>query len=171
MKLRLSEAVARYRKEKGSASNAYDWFRQAAQSQGEIPIGPASVRAWKVKGVWHVDAEDFSRAISLHRVERRKMSQVSRDLDRGIVHGKHGDTVVTEDGGYEIHGNFRLVWSEAERSRKESLGEWFCNRCNVPAHTKHEKEECHRCSDWGGCGRDCTLSEMSCPKCRQRIQI
>jgi rubrerythrin len=62
-------------------------------------------------------------------------------------------------------GDFRLVSDPVERYRHRSDGTWFCKTCGTPAETEHEKPECHRCSDWSGCGRDCTLSRVYCSKC------
>lgn len=55
--------------------------------------------------------------------------------------------------------------SPYERARKRSEGAWYCNGCRKPADTEHKKEECHRCSDWNGCGHDCTLSNVICKAC------
>jgi len=42
---------------------------------------------------------------------------------------------------------------------------WFCSKCESTCKELHEKPECHRCSDWNGCGGDCTLSRVVCLKC------
>lgn len=52
-----------------------------------------------------------------------------------------------------------------KRAKKRSDGAWYCTGYNKLASTKHEKDECHRCSDWNGCGRDCTLSKIYCEQC------
>ena len=46
-----------------------------------------------------------------------------------------------------------------------SNGSWYCSGCDAPAVTEHNKPECHTCSDWNGCGQDCTLSKLSCRAC------
>jgi len=61
---------------------------------------------------------------------------------------------------FKTVGNFKLVGDEYLRLRGKSDGKWYCIKCNIPAETEHEKEECHRCSDWNGCGTDCTLSKI-----------
>lgn len=61
---------------------------------------------------------------------------------------------------------FSFVEASAyERGRKISDGHWRCNICGKPAAEEHMAEECHRCSDWNGCGGDCTLSRVYCEKC------
>ncbi|MGD0862064.1 MAG: hypothetical protein ABSA21_04820 [Candidatus Limnocylindrales bacterium] len=62
-------------------------------------------------------------------------------------------------------GEFIEAGSDLQRYRGHSSGSWICAVCNVEAITEHDRAECHRCSDWGGCGRDCTLSRIVCPKC------
>jgi hypothetical protein len=169
--VRLAEAVERFLREVGSISNSYEWYRRLAQKGGAVPIGRTEIRAWKERGAWSVDAREFEAAIAAHRKRRAHVAQVSRDLSRGVIHGRDGDVIETLDGGYEVRGAFRFVWSNQERARHRSYGNWYCNRCNRPAQMKHEKEECHLCADWSGCGRDCTLSEVACATCGARELI
>jgi hypothetical protein len=61
--------------------------------------------------------------------------------------------------------NFILKNSEYEIFRKKGYGTWYCKNCDIPGETEHNKEECHLCSDWNGCGKDCTLSKVYCKKC------
>jgi hypothetical protein len=42
---------------------------------------------------------------------------------------------------------------------------WICGCCEIGAKEEHNKEECHKCRDWNGCGRDCTLSRIFCGTC------
>jgi len=65
----------------------------------------------------------------------------------------------------KTHEKFRFESSSYEINRRKSYGTWYCSTCNIPAETEHKKEECHLCSDWNGCGRDCTLSRVYCNKC------
>jgi|GEM_PF-4425859 hypothetical protein len=66
-----------------------------------------------------------------------------------------------------VGAKFRFqVASAYERAKKSSDGEWYCTKCNIPASTEHNNKECHRCSDWGSCERDCTLSKVYCEKCK-----
>jgi methionyl-tRNA synthetase len=132
-------------------------------------IGGTEIRVWKEKGVWYVNPKEFKAAIDRHRAVRRRVTKVTHDLHRGVIHGSDGDSVTTEEGGYEVRGNFRFVWSDRERVRHRSYGTWYCNGCNRVAETSHEKQECHRCADWDGCGRDCTLSDVRCEKCGSHL--
>ena len=169
--LKLRDAVQFYRNEEHAPSNSYDWYRKSAQQHRRVSIGETDVPAYKHKGIWHVDGKKFAEAIKRHREAIKRLKQVTADYAKGIIHGKDGDVVYTEWGGYEIHKDFRFVWSDYERVRKKSYGTWYCNKCNIPAETDHNKKECHLCSDWNGCGRDCTLSKVYCPKCGKSIDV
>ena len=169
--MKLAEAVDRLRREAGAPSNSYEWYRHSAQRHGRVPIGCTEIKVWKENGAWTVDAQVFEAAITAHRERRAHVARVSSDLIRGIIHGRDGDVIETSHGSYEIRGAFRLVWSHRERVRHRGYGTWYCNRCNQPAKTRNEKEECHRCADWNGCGRDCTLSEVICVSCDTRQPI
>ena len=71
-----------------------------------------------------------------------------------------------------IKENFSFVEASAyEIARKRDHGYWRCNGCGKPAETEHNAEECHRCSDWNGCGHDCTLSRVYCEQCGTENQI
>ena len=169
--VKLSDAVARFRREHGSISNSYDWYRRMAHESGLVLIGLTQIPAWKERGVWHVSDKEFGDAIAHHRKQQAYVAKVSRDLRRGVIHGKDGDTVEILGGGYKVRGEFRFVWYTSERGRHSIHGSWYCNRCNRPADTKHEKKECHLCADWGSCGQDCTLSEVACANCGAREAI
>ena len=169
--LTLREAVELYRKEERAPANAYDWYRKAAQQSGKVYIGKTYISAYKRSGVWYVGGKEFAEAIKRHRESIRHLKQVTVEYSKGIIHGKDGDTIYTEWGGYEIHQNFRFVWSDVQRYRRKSYGTWYCNRCQTPAMTEHNKEECHLCSDWGGCGTDCTLSRVYCPNCGASLDV
>ncbi len=45
-------------------------------------------------------------------------------------------------------------------------GYYTCKKCRDVANKKYNNPECHLCSDWNGCGRDCTLSSVYCKKCK-----
>lgn len=96
---------------------------------------------------------------------------MTEDYRHKIIHGNNGDIIHTEFGGYKIYGEFRFVWDDVQRLRRKSNGTWYCNRCQAPAETEHNKQECHLCSDWNGCGEDCTLSKVYCLKCGTSLVI
>jgi hypothetical protein len=55
-----------------------------------------------------------------------------------------------------------------ELPRSMGGGSWdsaFCRKCGQKAIALHNKPECHVCSDWNGCGGDCTWSGWRCEKC------
>lgn len=163
--MKLSTAIARFRDEEGVCSNSYEWYRRSALETGHVSIGPKNIRAWKSGGVWQVDDQELDDALEGHRRKHSRIVKITEDLTKGMLHGHDGDTIHTLHGGYKRRDPFKFVWSDDELWRHKNRGTWFCNQCNQPAQTKHEKAECHRCADWNGCGRDCTLSEVSCKNC------
>jgi hypothetical protein len=170
-RITLKDAVSLYSQEKGAPSNSYDWYRRSAQRHGTVHVGDVKIQVHKEGGIWYIDNTMLARAIKNHREKIRHIEQTTRDYEKGIIHGKNGETIRTTWGGYEIRDKFRVVWSDIARSRQRSYGTWYCNSCDTAAGTKHEKPECHLCSDWNGCGKDCTLSEVYCKKCGYRLTI
>jgi rubrerythrin len=163
--MKLKDAINLYKKEEQAVSNSYDWYRKSAHNSGTVLIGNTRVPAYRKGRIWHIDDNMFDEAIRNHRQEIERLKQVTADYAKGTIHGQDGDTIRTEWGGYAIHKGFRLVWSDYEQLTKKSTGTWYCNKCNTVAETEHEKEECDLCRDWNGCGTDCTLSKVRCPKC------
>jgi len=74
-------------------------------------------------------------------------------------------------GSYRVQGDFHFVSSDYERIRKRSDGGWICNACWKPASTENNRPECHTCSDWNGCGADCTLSRVFCSECGTSLAV
>jgi hypothetical protein len=170
-KIKLSEAVQLFLKEKSAPSNSYNWYRQSAQSNGTVLFGESEIKAEKLKGSWYVDEKAFTKSIEKIRNKAKQIKKVASDYKKGNIHGKNGEEIKTEWGSYKIYKNFRLVTSDCDSIRKRSDGDWYCNDCNIKAKLEHEKEECHSCSDWNGCGRDCTLSKVFCTKCGKSLKI
>lgn len=169
--MKLKDAIELYKKEENTPSNAYGWYRESAKDSGKISIGGVDIRTYKRGNVWYVGENKFLSAVLKHRKRIEKIKQNTRDLAKGIIHGKDGDINEVEGGGYCIVKNFRFVWSDLLVARQKSNGTWYCNKCNSIAKTENNKEECHLCRDWNGCGRDCTLSRVICPNCGQSISI
>jgi hypothetical protein len=171
--INLKDAIALYSQEKGTGTNAYNWYRQYAQSQGSVPLGDVDVEAKKIGGAWQLDERKFQFAIQALRKEQAKIVQNTLDLKKGVVHGKNGDRIEIDGGYYDIHQQFRHVVSNYDAMRHKSDGTWFCNKCNNIAATEHKNDECHVCADWNGCGEDCTLSKVICmnPKCGGAISF
>jgi hypothetical protein len=167
----LKDAVHLYSQEKRALSNSYGWYRKSAQHYGTVHIGGIELSAHKERGTWYVDETDLAEAIRLHREKIQHIEQNTDDYQKGIIHGNDGEILKTTYGGYQIRGRFRFVWSDVERYRKRSYGTWYCNSCNTVASSKHDRPECHLCSDWNGCGEDCTLSGVYCEKCGHRLAI
>src|SRR6185503_12666139 len=136
--------------------NSYEWFRKTAASDGTLPVGSLNVEVLKQDGIWFVDVAALESALASHREARENVHRNTRDHEKGIIHGADGDAVRTDWGSYGIRGQFRIECWDRDRIRHRSYGTWICNVCNKPAETKHDKKPCHRCTDWTGCGRDCT---------------
>ena len=145
--------------------NAYEWYRRDAHRSGTVFIGKTSIAVSKSGGTWCVEEAELDRAVAADRRRRVDVRRITTDYKSGILHGHDGDTFETEGGGYRRRDPFHFAWSDYEAGRKRSDGTWYCNRCMRPASTEHDNPECHRCSDWGSCGTDCTLSRVLCPTC------
>jgi hypothetical protein len=161
----LAQAVERYRSEPGASSNAYEWYRKQAHRDGRIPLGDVDVAAVKVGNQWTVAVTDVDDAIAAHRNRMVEQHRATADYEAHILHGHSGSRVSTDWGGYTISGDFHFAWNSYLVGTYQSDGAWYCNICFKPAKSEHEREECHTCSDWGGCGRDCTLSRIFCRDC------
>lgn len=176
----LKVAYERFRAEPGAASNAYDWYRRDAMRSGVVnfgtrrqftPGGRAGIPASKVGGQWMVDETDFEAAIAEHRAARAELEQITADFNNRILHGEPRATVSTLFGSYTRYVDFHSTCDSHHRPWKESGVAWYCSRCWQLATLAHDKEECHSCADWGGCGRDCTLSEVSCRTCGTAMAV
>ena len=63
----------------------------------------------------------------------------------------------------KIHDRFVSFYHNMHPGKEWT--EYICRKCEKPAETKHDKNECHVCSDWNGCNRDCKLSHLICTNC------
>lgn len=134
----LRDAVEGFRLEPGSNANAYDWYRRQAQRSGRVSFGYAmqisphriDVRAAKIRGAWMVRSADFKDAMAEHRAamaERRAFTQDYRDH---VLHGRPGDTLFTELGGYHLYADFHRGFSAFAKPWKDSGEWWTCNHCS-----------------------------------------
>jgi hypothetical protein len=115
-----------------------------------------------------VDAEDFVAALAAARAQRQALRQVDEYYKACSLRPKGARTTW---GGYRVRGPFHFVWSDEAHIRHDSDGTWVCNTCWKPAALAHDKPECHRCSDWNGCGTDCTLSGVSWGACGTSLDL
>ena len=149
--------------------------REQARRLGHFQVGTVSVAITFVGSRTFLDPQELDRAIAkcqaAEQAKRERLAEVTRDFRNGILHGNDGGTVEIEDGGYSLHGSFYFVWSDIARYNRKSDGTWYCRMCQRPAATEHNKPECHLCSDWNGCGRDCTLSLVYCTECGASLQM
>lgn len=161
----LHEAIERWKSEPHAVANGYEWYRRDAHRSGHVYLGPLTIPASKAGGIWYVDDADLTRAIEARRQERAAVKRATEDLRAGVLHGADGDQIETEWGHYTRRDPFHFRYDDFEAGRRRSYGSWYCNKCMRPADTEHGNPECHRCSDWGSCGTDCTLSRASCLTC------
>lgn len=162
MHITLKAAVDRFKKEPRAWQNSYDWYRQQAARYGSVSFNSHNVPTVKQGRQWMVDEGDFEAALASYREQRGNLDKMSADYEARVL---HPGTVQTAGGGYTVSGTFHFRWDDMARALKKSDGFWRCNTCWEPAATERNGEECHRCRDWGSCGRDCTLSGIYCPKC------
>jgi rubrerythrin len=163
--MKLKNAIEIYKKEEKAVSNAYDWYRKSAQKHENISIGDLQIRAFKIGREWHVDDNEFNKAIAKHRHSLSVIKENTKAFENGTLKGKTGETIKIESGSVSFSKDFMFESSDYHRLRGKSNGTWYCIRCNEPAKTEHNNPECHTCSDWGSCGDDCTLSRIYCLKC------
>ena len=152
--IKLKDAVGNYNPESG-ISHDYEWYRWHAHSFGKIRIGQIEVPTHKENRSWVVDSSELCKAIDMFK-ETNAADKKPSELKGSEYH---------ENAPKPEVRNFRLVSNVVDIARKCSNGTWYCNTCNLPAETEHNNPECHTCSDWHGCGQDCTLSRVFCTKC------
>lgn len=169
--IRLIEAIRRHGKRMDARS--YESYRAEAHARGAVSIRGRVVPAFKRGGRWMVDVADFDAAVAAalesEAREKRLREQAATDYDAHRLH--HAGPVATTWGGYRVSGAFHFVWSADEIMRRRSDGQWRCNGCWKLASTENGKPECHRCTDWGPCGADCTLSRVYCEECGTSLEL
>lgn len=180
MHLSLRDAVGRFQREPGSWGNAYDWFRRDAQRTGHVHFGnhrqlvggaTTEVPVRKISNKWVVDVDVFEAALAEHRAARDELQYITDEYELHHLLTDPGGQLRTTFGGYRVGKEFHVYWNSSVRPWDGYTEWWVCNGCWKSAHLEHNKEECHTCEDWGGCGRDCTLSAIFCPDCGTRQEI
>ena len=170
--IKLNEAVGTYNPDRG-IYHSYNWYREQAKEYGTVNIGDTNISARKEKGSWCIDSADFDRAVNdfiNKKTEEKEQSQLMmEDHQKGIFHP--GRIWISDNCYYENKGDFRYEVDTYRQALKESDGIWYCNICNLPAETEHNNPECHRCADWGSCGKDCTLSKVYCSHCKKSLVV
>ena len=164
----LAEGVNRYR-QSGGPSNSYDWYRKSALGEGTVWMG-SRVPVVKVRGRWLIKECDVLDAIDASKREADDRREATLDYDNHILHGAVQDSIQTTWGYDQREADFHFHFDRVTSYQGRSNGSWICSACWIPASLEHDKPECHTCADWGGCGRDCTLSAVVCSRCRTRMQ-
>jgi len=172
-RITLAEAIKRFCQGAGASLRSYESYRKDAFEHGYLHIGGKKVAAVKSGGRWTVDAEEFAAgvaaAVEEHRVEQLAIKQADEDYAARKLHPS-GHARMSW-GSYRVSGAFHFVSSDYERIRQRSNGSWHCSTCWQPASTENNKPECHTCSDWNGCGTDCTLSRVYCEACNTSLTL
>lgn len=180
MMLSLRAAYDLFHREPGCGRNSYDWFRQQAHRNGVVifgsrrqlvSIGQLGIPVAKVRGQWMVEQDDVDVELAEHRASRTELAQITTEYHSRILHGKPGVTIRTNFGSYSVYRDFHSIRRSDAKPWKDSGVYWFCSQCWQPATLTHAKPECHTCSDWGSCGRDCTLSKVSCRTCGTAMSV
>ena len=179
----LHDAYTRFRQERETFGNAYDCYRRQAQRHGKVSLGrqrqfpggldgsfqdpwsDRGIRVWKDRRRWVIDEEELEAAIGEHRAALDEQHQLAVDYKRRILHGEPGKRVDMEGGSYIRSRDFHRFFPAFVRPWKDASEYWICSRCFKGARLEHNRPECHTCSDWGSCGRDCTLSRVYCEAC------
>ena len=169
--LELREAVQLYEQEEEHLNLSYTWYLAEASRFGRIYFARIPVPTHKHNNTWYVEQEKFMEAIEHHRKSLENRREVADSFSRGIVNGQAGQTVEGDEVTYKVLGDFCLVRTEEDWWIGNTFGNWYCNKCQTPAKTEHEKEECQFCKYGKGCGGDCTLSQLYCPNCGNTLDL
>ena len=178
--LPLAQAVDRFKREPGSTSNSYDWYRRGAQQSGAVNFGrprelvqgaTTRVPVQKVGMQWMASRSAFASAIVEHRAGLAEVDETTRAYDDHRLVVGPGGTARTTWGSYRVAADFHSTWSIRAAIQGPTSPAWVCSRCWQSAALEHNRPECHTCSDWNGCGRDCTLSAVLCPGCGTSMAI
>jgi hypothetical protein len=167
----LADAIEQHR-ESGAGLSSYESYRRDARENGELVIGGKKVRAEKIKGKWHVDGEAFTAGVACAVEEQRRQREALNTADIDYeAHRLNPQGARLSWGSYRVSGGFHFLSSDYARIRQRSNGGWICNTCWQPASTENNAPECHTCSDWNGCGSDCTLSRVFCVPCGTSLDV
>ena len=168
--MKLKEAIEIYKKMKRAPSNAYDWYRRSAKSYGKVSIGRKEIDAVKISNQWNIDDGAFKEAIKSHKKRIELEKKYAEDYSKGIYHGKVGQEIIFEGGGYKNYNGFIYVWSNFQRLRKKSDGKWRCRQCGSIANTEYYKPYSIN-SNYPFCGVECTLSKVYCQNCNTEFDF
>jgi hypothetical protein len=157
---------------------AFSRYQKDARSHGRIWFGEVTIPATKVgRGRAFEDSlvasaiEGRLRAEEAFECATARKRRATKDFEAGVLQGSNGSTIETDWGYYRRRDPFHFQWSAESGARRRSDVSWYCNTCMRSATEEHSNPESHRCSDWGSCGRDCTLSGIACTTCGTRLSI
>ncbi len=175
----LTEAYERYRAAGGDAplsrwrSSVRDHHRlELGPGRQLVPSASTTVSAHKISSRWFVDEGDFAAAHNESLLARQEIREISRQYnEEHRLVGELGHAIRTTWGYYIADARFheRVDFHAAYHGRGGSLHR--CNACWAIVTYEHNRPECHRCRDWGSCGRDCTRSAMLCEQCGTRAEL
>lgn len=96
---------------------------------------------------------------------RMETAKITKAYDEHRLLVGPGQTLRTSWGRYHVAAYSHSSRGLGPRSHGGGYASWTCSKCWKLAALEHNKEECHTCADWGGCGQDCTLSGIACTDC------
>jgi hypothetical protein len=166
----LADAVAQYRAIMPGAS-AYETYRSHASRSGSVYLGAWVPTRKDGRGRWVVSVLDLDRGLAAEREYLAQKARNTSDYENHVLHGEDEEPMETDWGHYFHRGPFHFVFDRYQACSRVSDGWWVCSNCWTPTTNEHNHEQCHTCSDWGDCRRDCTLSAVRCDKCGTRLGI
>lgn len=167
----LAEAVAEFRTASGGPTSSAETYRKHASTDGSVFLGASMVVTKDHRGRWVVSRTDLDRGIVAEQERFAQITQDSVDYQNHILRDSENLKVDTDWGYYEVRGVFHVHYDRTAAYRRRSDGWWICNTCWTPTRDEHDRPECHTCSDWGDCRRNCTLSAVVCDKCGTRMEV
>lgn len=154
--------------------SSYGHLRTRVARSEALHVAGLRLAVWKKGRAWCTDRAAFDEFLVQveHELERRRLAEQAADAELRLrqdrVRRLYAHRVLLDDSA----GLYRIVDEHFHAWRVVSLEpysdwslSWVCSHCFAPAQYEHGREECHRCSDWSGCGSDCTLSAATCPPC------
>lgn len=166
----LADAVSRFRVvSRGSSS--YATYSSHAARCGSVTLGRSIETKKDSRGRWVVRESEVEAGIAAEIIRTRQIREATEKYEEHTLIGSPGQRVHTEWGHYVVAKDFHFHYSFVDAYRRRNDGFWICSQCWTRATEKHEKAECHTCSDWGDCRRNCTLSSIGCDECGTEMSV
>ncbi len=117
--------------------------------------------------------------LAYHRAKVAQQHQDTLDYENRILHSP-GRAI--DWGSYTVHGRYHVIHNshaaayDAVKHRGAYEDGVICSTCWEHASREYGPDvpECHTCSDWGGCGSNCTrgpLLSVACKPCGWEVRF